>query len=321
MTERKDRAVVGILLLVFVFFIVLMIFASYTMSLFHQGQGDGGGISRFASKRKGSVAVVEVKGVIMEAKSTIELLQKAEEDKVTKAILVRINSPGGAVGPTQEIYDEIRRIEGEYKSSEGKSGKPVYASFGSVAASGGYYIGAATRKIFSNPGTITGSIGVIMEFVDLSELFKWLKMNPQKVKAGRYKDMGNPGRAMTAEERSMLGGMVEGVRQQFVKHIVAVRGQRIKGNIQEISQGQIFSGEQAMALGLVDELGGLYMAGRKIHKELGFEGEFGLKFIKKRKKTNFFEIIESLEEAITRLTDLESMKGIFSGKTPILMFK
>ena len=218
MDKGEKRSLTGILLLILACFTVLVIFVSYSMRL----MSDRG--AEESRSGKASVAVVEIKGLIMNAKDTVELLRKAEKDKSTKAILLRINSPGGAVGPTQEIYDEVRRIDAEHAKSKGKRGRPIYASFGSIAASGGYYIGSAARKIFSNPGTLTGSIGVIMEFVDLSELFRWLKMNPQKIKSGRYKDLGNPNRAMTVEERSMMQKLLEGVRQQFVRHIVAVRG-------------------------------------------------------------------------------------------------
>ena len=315
MDKGEKRSLTGILLLILACFTVLVIFVSYSMRLMG-GQG-----AESSRSSKASVAVVEIKGLIMNAKDTVELLRKAEKDKSTKAILLRINSPGGAVGPTQEIYDEVRRIDGEHAKSKGKRGRPVYASFGSIAASGGYYIGSAARKIFSNPGTLTGSIGVIMEFVDLSELFRWLKMNPQKVKAGRYKDIGNPNRAMTGEERSMMEKLLEGVRQQFVRHIVEVRGKRIQGDIDDIAQGQIFSGEQAFELGLVDELKGLYGAGQAIHSELKLKGEFGFKFIKKAKKVSLFDILERLETSISRLSDLESLAATLRGRIPVFMFQ
>ena len=302
---------VGILLLVFCLFIILMLFAGYTTKLIFQRYGDDFSSS---GKEDKSISVVEIKGVIMESKSILELLHKAEKDKETKAIILRINSPGGAVGPTQEIYDEIRRIDNEYKTSKGKKGRPIYASFESVAASGGYYIAAATRKIFSNPGTITGSIGVLMEFTDLSQLLKWMKIKPQLIKAGRYKDTGSPSRPITAEERSLLNDVLKGVRRQFVNHIVEARGKRIKGNINEIAQGQIFSGQQALAMGLVDDLEGLYGAGRKIHRELKLKGEFGLKFIKKRKRsTQLLDLLDGLEGGLGRLANLVS-------QVPSLMF-
>src|SRR5690606_11778859 len=162
-----------------------------------------------------------------------------------KAILMRIESPGGAVGPTQEIYEEIRRIDSAYdpKVKGEQKGKPVYASIGSIAASGGYYISAATRKIFANAGSLTGSIGVIMQFVDASELIEWAKVRPEIIKAGRYKDFGGPNRALTVQERELLEKTLSSVHEQFRKDILAIRQDRIQGDLNELSQGQIFSGE------------------------------------------------------------------------------
>lgn len=256
------------------------------------------------------IGVVEVDGVIMDSREVIELLQTAEEDKQIEAILLRVNSPGGAVGPTQEIYEEIVRID-KYK-------KPIYCSFSGVAASGGYYIGAATRKIWANAGTLTGSIGVIMEFMNLSKLYEFAKVSPQTIKAGRYKDAGNPGRALTDEESNMMSKLLEGVHQQFISDIVKRRGNKIKGDIKEIAQGQIFSGETAKEIGLVDEIGSLWTAGRAIHKTLKTKDLFALKFMKKKKNLSLIELFSSLEESISKL-NFNTL--IHSDKSPALMFK
>lgn len=298
MTQKKNKAVMGILIVVFLSFVLLMIFASYTMKNISQAGGSFGAAS-FSSE--GTVAVVEVNGVIMESKDLIELIHKAEKDKSTKAIILRINSPGGAVGPTQEIYEEIRRIDSQYETTEGKEGKPVYASFGSIAASGGYYLGSATRRIYTNKGTITGSIGVIMQFMDLSKLFDWAMVKQENIKAGRYKDIGQPNRSMTQEERDLLNKMISGVHDQFIEDIMRTREGRVKGNIKELAQGQIFSGEQAVELGLADAVGSLWQAGREIHKELGIEKDFKLKFIEKKKKTGLWAFMDNLDEAVTDL--------------------
>ncbi|MCB9092273.1 MAG: signal peptide peptidase SppA [Halobacteriovoraceae bacterium] len=236
---------------------------------------------------KGPIAVIELEGVILESKKTIELLLDAEEDDSIEAIIMRINSPGGAVGPTQEIYQEITRIDAK---------KPIYASFGSIAASGGYYIGAACRKIFANAGTLTGSIGVIMQFMDMSDLYQWAKLKPETFKAGKYKDIGSPFRPLTGEERNLMNNMLEVVHRQFISDIAQTRKEKIVGDIIEHAQGQIFSGEEAYKIGLVDELGGLWAAGRSIHKELGLEGKFSLRFIKKKRKFSFRSFIEDMEE-------------------------
>jgi len=294
--KSKNRAVLGVLLMVVLFFIILMIFASYTMKVFKAESTSVG-----LSNKKGAIAVIEIEGPIMKAKSVVELLHKAEKSKGIEAIILRINSPGGAVGPTQEIYEEIRRIDSPYKGPGSKEGKPIYASFGSMAASGGYYIGAATRRIYASPGTLTGSIGVIMNFHDLSKLYEFAKVKAEPMKAGRYKDIGSPHRPFTHEERGLLTSMLEGVHKQFIRDIETVRKEKIKGDINELAQGQIFTGEQAKDFGLVDELKGLWSAGRAIHKELGLKGEFGLRYVKKKKKPSVWELMETLDEAASHI--------------------
>jgi protease-4 len=259
---------------------------------------------------KAHIGVITVEGVIMDSKDTIEMLQNAEEDKQLQAIILRIDSPGGAVGPTQEIYEEIQRIDKK---------KPIYASFGSIAASGGYYIGAATRKIWANPGTLTGSIGVIMEFMDLSKLYEFAKVSPQTVKAGRYKDAGNPARALTPEEKDMMDKLIAGVHKQFIGDIMKRRAGKIKGDITELAQGQIFSGESAMEAGLVDSMGSLWTAGRAIHTDLKIKDEFALKFIDKKKKMGLFDLVGSLEESVSKL-NFNSLAEMANTK-PRLMFK
>lgn len=316
MSAQKNRAVFGVLLMVFLFFIILMVFAAYTMNIFKSEMS-----SLDLGKGKASIAVVEVEGVIMSSKKIIKLLQMAEKDRDTKAIILRVNSPGGAVGPTQEIYEEIRRIDQAYDDTKKleeseRKGKPIYSSFGAIAASGGYYVGAATRRIYSNPGTLTGSIGVIMNFYDLSKLSEIVKVKSRNIKSGRYKDIGDPFRNMTGEENDLLTNMIKGVHNQFINDILKLRKKKIKGDIRELAQGQIFSGEEAQQHGLVDRLKGLWEAGREIHKELGFEGEMKFKYIKKKKNKGLMQYLDRLDEAISNF----DMNAI-SGPVPMLMFK
>ncbi len=304
MTSSKNtKALFGIFAMVFVFFVILIAFAFITMNAFNE--------TSLVQKKSNSahIGVITVDGVIMDSKDTIELLQTAEEDKQLQAIILRIDSPGGAVGPTQEIYEEIQRIDKK---------KPIYASFGGIAASGGYYLGSATRKIWASPGTLTGSIGVIMEFMDLSKLYEFAKVSPQTVKAGRYKDAGNPARALTQEESDMMNKLIAGVHKQFINDILKRRADKIKGDITEHAQGQIFSGEEAKNIGLVDEMGSLWTAGRAIHTEMKMKDEFALKFIEKKKKVGLFDLMGSLEESISRL-NLSSIATM--DQSPRLMFK
>ena len=305
MSESRNRGVIGILLMVFIFFIILMIFAFYTVSAFKKSNFD----NQFTSSTgKESIAVVELNGAINTSKDTIEKLHQAEKEKRYKAIIIRINSPGGPVAPTQEIYQEIRRID--------KNVKPVYTSFASIAASGGYYVGTAGRKIFSNPGTLTGSIGVISQFVDLSKLLKSAKINPYIIKAGKYKDLGQPTRSLTREEKTIMKRLLKNVHKQFVDDILRTRKEKIKGNIWDYAQGQVFSGQEAKKYGLVDELAGLWDAGRQIHKELGIKSPFGLKFIKKKKKLSLMQIVEGLDDVAKGMTS-----NFFPQAVPMFLYK
>jgi protease-4 len=306
LSRERSKGIVGIFILVTVLFFIFIVFAFYTVSQLRESSSMGE--SLLDSSKNAAIAVIPIETEITESKKTVEMLMSAEEDKEIKAIILRIDSPGGAVAPTQEIYEEVRRID---------KIKPIYSSFGSVAASGGYYIGAATRKIYANSGTLTGSIGVIMQMADLSELFAWAKYKQETIKAGRYKDIGNPGRPMTPEERDFLTKLLAGTHQQFKDDIVAVRGKRLKVDINELAQGQIFHGAEAKEMGLVDEIAGLWEAGRQIHKDLKLKGKFGLRFMKPhRKRFSFTEFMQDSEDT------LSSIRGKLETKTtPSYLFK
>jgi protease-4 len=234
------------------------------------------------------VGVLEVKGVIANVQPTIEDLAKFRRDGSVKAVVVRIESPGGGVSPSQELYQEIRRTVRE---------KPVVVSMGSVAASGGYYIACAAQKIYANPGTITGSIGVILQFTNFEELLKKIGFRMEVVKSGPYKDVGNPGREMTAEEKAYLQEMVDNVHQQFVRDVA--RGRRMKvEKVREVADGRIFTGEQAMELGLVDELGNLKDAINAAAKMAAIEGEPKIVYPEKEKKSVFDYFFDRITEKI-----------------------
>jgi len=287
-SKEKSKGLVGIFILITVLFFIFIIFSFFTISQLKKSTVE---LDHFNSGDEAEIAVIPIESEIMESKKIVEMLLSAEEDKKIKAIILRIDSPGGAVAPTQEIYEEVRRIDLK---------KPIYSSFGSVAASGGYYIAAATRKIYANAGTLTGSIGVIMQMPNFSELMKFAKVKQETIKAGKFKDVGNPTRDMTEDERLFLTDLLAGTHQQFMNDIVKVRGKRLKKDILELAQGQIFHGSQAKEFGLVDEVASLWQAGRLIHKELKLKSKFGLKFLKpKRKKLSFSDLLEEGEETMS----------------------
>jgi protease-4 len=201
------------------------------------------------------VAVVDVEGIIgagtdrgLDADTLIRTLGEYRDDPAIRAVVLRIDSPGGVVGPTQEIFTAVRRLR--------EAKKPVVASLGSVAASGGYYVAVAADRIYANPGTLTGSIGVVMQLANVEGLLKKVGVEYVVIKAGAYKDVGNFARAMTPEERRILQAMLDDVYDQFISAVAEGRGLTPK-QVRGFAEGRIYSGRQAQGLKMVDDLGGL----------------------------------------------------------------
>jgi protease-4 len=194
------------------------------------------------------VAVVELEGVIVDVTEVVRELKSHRENPSVRAVVLRINSPGGVVAPTQELHDAVRRLR--------QAGKPVVASLGAVAASGGYYVAVACDQVYANPGTLTGSIGVIMQLANLEQLMKKVGVDYVVVKAGQYKDIGNVARPMTPEERRVMQALLDDVHGQFIDAVA--EGRRLpRGEVLRFADGRIFSGVQAKELGMIDALGGL----------------------------------------------------------------
>ncbi len=191
------------------------------------------------------VGVVEIEGMITEARDVLDQIRAFRQADSVKAIVLRINSPGGAVGPAQEIYREVEKTVKQ---------KRVVASLGSVAASGGYYVAAAADRVMASPGTVTGSIGVIMAYTNFQELFEKIGLRPVIIKSGEYKDMGSPVRKISEEERALLQKFTDTVHEQFIADVAAGRGKKPE-EVREIADGRIFSGATAQKLGLIDRMG------------------------------------------------------------------
>lgn len=213
------------------------------------------------------VAVVPIEGEIFDSRETVERLRGYAEDASIRALVVRINSPGGAVVPSQEIFAEIRKLRAETK-------KPIVASLDSVAASGGYYIASACETIVSNPGTITGSIGVIMQWFNLEDLVRWAKLEPQTITAGSMKDAGSPFRDITPEERAYIQRITDQLHRQFIRAVAEGRkGKLTQGEVERLADGRVFTGEEAMQLKLVDQLGTLQDAIELAARRGGIRGK------------------------------------------------
>lgn len=237
----------------------------------------------------GKVALVRVEGPILESKSVVDEISGYVKDRSIKAIVLRINSAGGGVTPSQEIFAEVKRAA---------SAKKVVVSMGSVAASGGYYIASPATRIIANPGTITGSIGVIMEIPNLKAFMDKLGIKTEVIKSGKHKDMASVFRGIGNEERDILQGLMNDVHEQFINDVAESR-KLPQENIRKIAEAKVFSGRQAIEIGLVDELGDLQHAIKVAATLAEIEGE--PEVVVKKKRSPFMELIEgNIQEAILR---------------------
>jgi protease-4 len=234
------------------------------------------------------IGIVEVKGIIDDSKEILKNIKRFASDKDIKGILIRVDSPGGTVGPTQEIYSEIRKVLKK---------KKVYVSIGNVAASGGYYIASAGERIFANPGSITGSIGVIMQTVNVEQLIKLLKVDVQTIKSGKFKDTGTPFKGLTEEEREMLYGVTRDIHEQFIENVARARGLSVD-KVREIADGRIITGRAAKELGLVDEIGSIEDAVEALWKDTGMTGEPKTMYPKKTPRSFVRELLESMSDDV-----------------------
>ena len=284
MIMRKHPVILGLglLLLIGLFFLLLMALMG---SLFGQRTLTWGE----------HVGVVTIEGVIRDSQEISRQLNAFGKDGSIKAVVLRIDSPGGGVAPAQEIYDAVLAV---------KKKKKVVASMGSLAASGGYLIACAADRVVANPGTVTGSISAIMHFANAEELLKKIGLKSSVVKSGRFKDIGTPTRPMTEDEKALIQSLVDDTYDQFLEAVS--KGRRIpKEDLRRIADGRVFTGRQAQKLGLVDELGDLNYTVRLAGTLSGIKGEPDVIYPVKKKST-FWELI--LQQAVMSLVG-EMKKG------------
>jgi protease-4 len=253
------------------------------------------------------VAVVEIEGIIVDGTTAIRELREHSDNPAIKAVVLRVNSPGGVVAPTQEIFAAIQRAR--------KAGKPVIATLGAVAASGGYYVATAADRIYANPGTLTGSIGVVMQMANLEGLLKKVGVEYVVVKAGAYKDVGNFARTMSPEERKMLQALLDDVYSQFVDAVAEGRGLERK-EVLAFAEGRIYSGQQALALKMVDELGGFDDAVEAAGKLANIPGR--PKLVYPRKKFSLRDLLENRLGLLGAGPLLPALSGI---RTPLYLMQ
>lgn len=283
----KNKPVLVVLLtalaLGILFFTIL-----YLASLVSGGTTSG----RLASLQVGNkVALVKIEGLLVSSETIVDEINGYAEDSSIKAVIVRVDSPGGGVVASQEIYNALRNARGE--------GKKIIISMGTVAASGGYYIAAAADKIVANPGSLTGSIGVKMEFANMEKLLEKIGVRGMVVKAGEYKDIGSPYREMTAEEQKLLQAVIDDVHSQFIEAVA--RGRNLaEADVRGLADGRIFTGRQALQLKLVDQLGDLEDAIRVAGELAGIKGKPVV--VRREKKRQFLDYLK--EETASWVSDL-----------------
>mmetsp|Transcript_587 Transcript_587/g.392 ORF Transcript_587/g.392 Transcript_587/m.392 type:complete len:302 (-) Transcript_587:807-1712(-) len=263
----------------FVFISILCVVA-FTIKSFNPSKSLASGCQK--------IGIIEVDGMILNSDSLVNSIKNFREEESIKAIVLRINSPGGEVGASQEIYKEIKKTVKE---------KSVIASLGSVAASGGYYIASCASEIVANPGTITGSIGVIMGYTNFEKFFKKIGFKPVVIKSGEYKDIGSPVREITEKERAFLEEFVKNIHLQFITAVAEGRSLDLP-YVKKLADGKIYSGEEAKKLGLLDSLGNLEDAIELAGIKAGIKGKIEIVYAKKKKlsflkyiiKTTLYEI-------------------------------
>lgn len=239
----------------------------------------------------GKVALVRLEGLLVTSEQVVEELTDYAGDSSIKAIVLRIDSPGGGVVVSQEIFNAVKNAK--------KEGKKVVASLGTVAASGGYYVAAAADKIVANPGTLTGSIGVKMEFANIEKLLEKIGVKGMVVKSGEYKDVGSPFREMTDQEKKLLQDVIDDVHSQFIEAVAEGRNLQ-PAEVRTLADGRIFTGRQALELKLVDQLGDLADSIQVAGKLAGIKGK--PKVVEKSKKIHFFDYLK--EEASAWIADV-----------------
>ena len=268
-------------------FVLFVLFWGAILFFFFQGDND----EEYSSGTGGTLAIVELKDEILSSENIVRQLKRYRESPSVKGIVLRIESPGGGVSASQEIYEEVKKTR--------DSGKPVVVSMGSVAASGGYYAACGATKIVANPGTVTGSIGVISQFMNFNQLMGKVGVGTTTVKSGKFKDTGNPYREMTEEEKKYFQETIDDVYQQFLS-VVETERKLPHDAAKKLADGRIFTGKKAYEVGLVDTLG-TYEDAISIAAHLAkISGT--PKIVKERKKERLSDILfGSLKEEIVGL--------------------
>jgi protease IV len=280
------------------FLFVLAVFTLVYLTL-HAG-GEDASLHSFGDK----IGVVELEGVIIDPGVVVPQLKKFGDDDSIKAIIIHVNSPGGGVAASEEIYRAVKRIRDEKK-------KPIVSSISTVGASGAYYVSAATNKIFADNGSVVGSIGVIAEWVNYGELMRWAKLKPEVLKVGELKDTGDPSRDMTPAERAYMQSLIDNMYGQFVQAVAEGRHAKPE-DIKAIADGRVWTGQEALSMHLIDQIGDFQNAVDETAKSVGIKGEPVLVHPEKTRRTLADLLFGDISQWIpTREKLLENQMGFY----------
>jgi protease-4 len=272
MAERRFRTLLWILIGGGAFFLFVLAVFSLVYLTLHAGNSEAS-FSGFGDR----IGVVDLDGVILSPEPVVGQLKKFEQDSSIKAIILHVNSPGGGVAASEEIYREVKRIHDEKK-------KRIVVSIETVGASGAYYVASASNKIYADNGSIVGSIGVIAEWVNYGDLLKWAKLKSIVLKTGEFKDTGNPTRDLTPAEQAYMQSLIDNMFGQFVQAVADGRGMKFE-DVKTIANGKVWTGEQALSMKLIDNLGDFQTVVKDTAKSVGISGEPTLVHPEKDRKT------------------------------------
>ena len=272
MPEQRSRTLLWILIGGGAFFLFVLAVFSLVYLTLHAGTTEAG-LTSFGDR----IGVVDLEGVILSPQPVVGQLKKFGDDSSIKAIILHVNSPGGGVAASEEIYREVKRLRDEKK-------KRVVVSIETVGASGAYYVASASNKIYADHGSIVGSIGVIAQWVNYGDLLKWAKLKDVVLKTGEFKDTGNPTRDLTPAEQAYMQSLINNMYGQFVQAVADGRGMKFE-NVKAIADGKVWTGEQALNMKLIDEVGDFEAAVADTAKSVGIKGEPTLVHPEKDRRT------------------------------------
>src|SRR5271168_206579 len=272
MADGRSRTLLWVLIGGGAFFLFVLAVFSLVYITLHAGGSDAG-LTSFGDR----IGVVDLDGVILSPQPVVGQLKKFADDSSIKAIIIHVNSPGGGVAASEEIYREVKRIRSEKK-------KKIVVSIESVGASGAFYVAAASDKIYANSGSVVGSIGVIAEWMNYGDLLKWAKLKNVVIKTGEFKDTGNPSRDLTPNEQAYMQALIDNMFGQFIQAVADGRGMKYD-DVKAIANGKVWTGQQALSMKLIDNVGDFETAVAETAKSVGIKGEPVLAHPEKDRRT------------------------------------